>query len=138
MVPDHHCIFPMFAENFAKDRVLGLDMGAHKGELMANAKAVYQKDKFYVRNSDLVVANFLGFNDRISKGSIIELARADAYGIPYIIVSEPDNPNLHCMINEGASWMLNNLEDAATVVNGLFGACTPKVNYWSSGKKKAA
>jgi nucleoside 2-deoxyribosyltransferase len=119
MVPGVTCIYPMFAENFAKDRVLGT---CHPGELMASAKAVAHKDEFYVRQSDIVLANFVGSAGRPSFGTIIELAWAHMLSKPSIIIAEPNNIHLHPMVTEYAGWVVDNLTDAATVVNGLLGA----------------
>lgn len=121
MVPVAHCIRPMFAEKFAKDRVLGT---CHPRELMASAKAVAHKDEFYVRQSDAVVANFNGSGTRPSFGTVIECAWAILLNKPLIIISERDNIHRHPMICEKAGWVVDNLEDAAQVINGLFGACT--------------
>lgn len=121
MIPDAKCVMPMYAENFAKGRVLGT---CHPGELMASAKAVMHKDEFYVRNSDAVVANFTGCGLRPSFGSVIECAWASMLNKPLVIIAEKDNIHLHPMIVEEAGWVVDNLEDAAIVINGLFGAIT--------------
>lgn len=125
-------IWPMYAEHFAKDLILG--DAAATTDLMASPRAVLHKDEFYVRSADIVVANFLG-STKVSIGTVIECAWAIILNKPLVLILTPDNIHRHCMLTEKAGWVLSNVKDAATVCNGLLGAIT---EGGSGFRKKAA
>lgn len=73
---------------------------------------VIARDRFDLRRSDLVLANFLGA-ERVSIGSVGEIFWADAMRIPVIIVREESgNIHDHEMLNALAGWILPDLDAA--------------------------
>lgn len=92
---------------------------AYESTLLSNQSAITNRDRFDVRRSDMILANFLGAT-KVSIGTCIELGWADAFGTPVVMAIE-DNSNLHdhAIVREIAGWRANNLDDAIAIVKAV-------------------
>ena len=68
------------------------------------------RDRDDVKNSGLVIFNFLGVDEK-SIGSCIEIGWADAYRIPMIVIMEENCVHWHGMIRH-LGLIVDNIEDA--------------------------
>jgi len=80
--------------------------------LMSSSKGIMVRDYYDCHRSDLIVANFIGSN-RVSIGTVMELAWAWHARIPTIVIISENNLHNHCMLNECMSYRVKTLKQAA-------------------------
>lgn len=112
-------IWPMAGEDVAFG--LGRLSDEQPATLLSNGKALLIKDEFYVREADMVVANFIGA-PKISIGTQWECAWSFILRKPLCVIIDHNNINQHCFLREGAGWVVDNLVDARKIVTGILGA----------------
>lgn len=78
-------------------------------------KGITTRDRMDVMRCDMILVNFLGAN-KVSIGSVMELAWADARQKPIILVMEKDNIHSHSMIREVSGFIVANLDEAIDIV----------------------
>jgi nucleoside 2-deoxyribosyltransferase len=78
---------------------------------IATDHAIFKRDHWMVRQSDIVYANLLGA-DRVSIGSMMELAWGYQMEKHVVLVMEKDNVHKHCFVHEAADVIFDNTEDA--------------------------
>ena len=81
-------------------------------------KGITCRDRMDVMRCDMILVNFLGAN-KVSIGSIMEIAWADAWRKPIVIVIEKDNIHSHAMIREVSGFIVSNLEDAISIATAV-------------------
>lgn len=89
--------------------------------VMDNGKAIFSRDYFDVQNCDVLLFNALGATEK-SIGSICEVAWAFQMRKPIVfaIDNNKDNPHNHDFLHTMANYTVDNIEDAAYVVNSIF------------------
>jgi len=83
---------------------------------VATNHAIYNRDQWMVRQSDMVYANLMSSNGRVSIGAMMEIAWAAMLGKHVIVAMEKDNIHQHAFVLEAAGTIFNNHED---VINYL-------------------
>jgi nucleoside 2-deoxyribosyltransferase len=85
-------------------------------------RAIVTKDLVDVRRCDVVVVNLCD-TKKVSIGTMVEMGWAQVLNKPIVLVIEDDaeqvNPHHHLFVYELAHFRVNNIKDAATIVNGL-------------------
>lgn len=82
------------------------------------AKGVLTRDRFDVMRSDLLFVNLLGAK-RVSIGTVMEIAWADIWRIPVILVMEEDNIHQHGMLTEAVGFIVDNLDDGIQLIRDI-------------------
>jgi len=86
---------------------------------LTTPRGITLRDRFDVMRADAVLGNFLGA-DKISIGSIFEIAWADLCKIPIILAMEDrGNQHEHPMVRECAWHIFPELEQAVRCVSGI-------------------
>jgi nucleoside 2-deoxyribosyltransferase len=86
---------------------------------LASEVAVFERDAFDIRRSDLLLVNFLGA-ERPSQGTLWELGYARALGKNCIVVMEPSgNPHDTYFPRQSASVRVDNLPEAVEIVRSF-------------------
>jgi nucleoside 2-deoxyribosyltransferase len=89
--------------------------------VMSNSRGITTRDRMDCMNCSVLLVNFLG-TDRVSIGTAMEIAWADAARIPIVmIIEDADNLHDHAMIRECVGFRVNNLADAVEVVEAILG-----------------
>lgn len=89
-------------------------------ERLHHGRFVLDRNRTLIENSDLVFANFLNSESRVSIGSVGELFWANAFGKPIIIVRQKTgNIHNHAMLNALASRVCFSLEDGWNTLNSF-------------------
>lgn len=115
LAPDIQAISPMRG----KDYLAGEDTIAdHYETVLSCPKGITTRDRFDVSRVDAVLVNLLGA-ERVSIGTVMEIAWADAMRIPVILVIEQGNPHQHSMLIECSGFVVGDLEEGIEVVNAL-------------------
>lgn len=105
---------PCYAERY--------DMDTQKHDhRFGSQRAVAGKNEFDVRNCDIVLAYLPAeLNERRpSYGTVIEIAWARMLGKQVILVTDDEALRKHPLVDHCANWVLDSLEDAADVINGV-------------------
>lgn len=79
------------------------------------ARGIITRDRWDVQRCEVLVANLLDAQ-RVSIGTVMEIAWADAYRKPVIVVMEAGSLHDHAFIREVAGFWLLTLEEAAHIV----------------------
>lgn len=95
------------------------------------------RDLMDLRDSSLVLCNFLSIPDRQCVGSLMELGYALALNIPFVVVTNEDFLKLHPFISENALYVFDNIEDAIECCGFLLVGASPsfKVPFKEEWKK---
>lgn len=81
---------------------------------LSSQKGIMTRDRMDVMRSDMVLVNLLG-TEKVSIGSVMEVAWADAFRKPVILVMEKDNLHSHPMLREAAGFVVSDLDEAITI-----------------------
>lgn len=90
------------------------DLGA-----FSSNRGIMTRDRFDATRCALLLVNFLGA-ERVSIGTCMEIAWADAHRIPIICAIEAEgNPHDHGMISEAIGFRVDNLDLAIEIAVGI-------------------
>lgn len=119
--PKIRCVSPMRGKAYLQSCQNIPAMGTEKLGIMSGGPAVLTRDFADTTNSDIIVVNLLGAN-KVSIGTMFEVAWAHAYHIPVVLVIEDDVKNIHShsMLFAMCGYRVNNLNDALNVVLSFF------------------
>jgi nucleoside 2-deoxyribosyltransferase len=81
------------------------------------SKSIFKRDRWYVYNSDIILANFSMITPIVSIGSVMEIAWADAWG--KAIVTIMNDQHQHGFIAEASTTLCRDLEDAIQAIGVL-------------------
>ena len=81
-------------------------------------KGITCRDRMDTMRCDMVLVNFLGAKS-VSIGSVMEIAWADAYRKPIVVVMEKDNVHWHAMVREVSGFIVSDLDEAIKIVNAV-------------------
>jgi nucleoside 2-deoxyribosyltransferase len=88
---------------------------------LSTSKGIITRDRWDATRCDVLLVNVLGA-ERVSIGTVMEVAWADDRRKPIVLVMEPEgNPHDHPMIREAAGFIVSTLEDAMSVVGAILG-----------------
>lgn len=89
--------------------------GAYNDKVMSCSRGIITRDRFDATRCDVLLVNLLGAK-KVSIGTVMEIAWADAHRIPIIVVIEPEgNPHEHPMIDEVTGFRATSLTEALAV-----------------------
>jgi nucleoside 2-deoxyribosyltransferase len=92
----------------AKERVL---RDAYPEHLLSTPQGTITRDRYDVSRCDALFVNFLN-SDKVSIGTIMEMAWADARRIPIILVMEARNIHDHAFVRQVAGFITRDLDEA--------------------------
>lgn len=81
-------------------------------------KGITCRDRMDTMRCDMVLVNFLGAKS-VSIGSVMEIAWADAWRKPIVVVMEKDNVHWHAMVREVSGFIVSDLDEAIKIVNAV-------------------
>ena len=81
-------------------------------------KGITCRNRMDVMRCDMILVNFLGAG-KVSIGSVMEVAWADAWRKPIIIVMEKDNVHAHAMLREVSGFIVSNLDEAIAIATAV-------------------
>jgi len=81
---------------------------------LSSQKGIMTRDRMDVMRADMVLVNLLG-TEKVSIGSVIEVAWADAFRKPIILVMDENNIHSHPMLKEAAGFIVSNLDEAIQI-----------------------
>ncbi|MBI2048592.1 MAG: hypothetical protein HYT30_01560 [Parcubacteria group bacterium] len=81
---------------------------------MSCAKGITARDRYDVMRADAILVNLIGAK-RVSIGTVMEIAWADAWRKPIVIAMEKDNIHEHPILREAAGFIVPTLDEAIAV-----------------------
>lgn len=85
---------------------------------LSDGRGIIARDRNDVRRRDMVLANLVGA-ERVSIGTVMEIAWADAFRTPVVIAMEPENVHQHAMVVESVGFIVPTLEEAIEIVKAV-------------------
>lgn len=84
--------------------------------VMSSPKGIITRDRFDATRCDVLLVNMLGA-DRVSIGTVMEMAWADLCRTPIVCAIEKDgsNPNEHAMIDQAIGFRVSSLKEALDI-----------------------
>lgn len=79
---------------------------------------IVTRDRWDCQRADVVLVNFVGAK-RVSIGTVLELAWADAARVPIVAAMEPGNLHEHAMVEALVGFRTSTLEEAVDAVLAL-------------------
>lgn len=108
---------PMRAKEYLRAE-RALDARGYSEHALSTARAITTRDRWDCMRADIVLANFVGAG-RVSIGTVLELAWADAARVPVVAAMEGGNVHEHAMVLELIGFRAETLEDAVDLVLAL-------------------
>lgn len=81
-------------------------------------KGITCRDRMDTMRCDMILVNFLGAK-KVSIGSVMEVAWADAFRKPIVVVMEKDNIHSHSMLREVSGFIVPSLDEAIAVATAV-------------------
>jgi len=103
------CLSPLRGKDFLLNAGV-LHSGSYDG-VLTTGKAITRRDYFDCTRATAVLVNLLG-TERVSIGTVMELAWCYQAEIPTIVIMEKNNLHNHVMINESSTYIVETLEEA--------------------------
>jgi len=107
-------------EDIPNDEVLS---ESYNQGLITNQRAIYSRDKYdVVVLADALLVNLLQGKDRVSIGTMFEMAWADGAPkhIPIVTVMQnKGNIHDHPFVREVSAWIVDNMKDAIYILNTI-------------------
>lgn len=101
---------PMRGKDYLNDGKI-ID-GAYDQTILSNAQAILHRDFWDCCRSDVVLVNLLGA-ERVSIGTVMEIAFAHARQIPVVLLMEPKgNIHEHPMIQQAIAFRVETVDQA--------------------------
>ncbi|MDQ5949396.1 MAG: hypothetical protein QG589_522 [Patescibacteria group bacterium] len=82
---------------------------------LSSKKGITCRDRMDVMRCDMIIVNFLG-TKKVSIGTVMEIAWADAWRKPIIVVMEKDNIHQHTILQEVTGFIVSDLDEAIKIV----------------------
>jgi hypothetical protein len=76
------------------------------------------RDRFDATRCDVLLVNLLGA-ERVSIGTVMEIAWADLRRTPIVAVMEEGNVHEHGMVNEAIGFRVTTLDEALNIIKSI-------------------
>lgn len=86
--------------------------------VLSTQKGIVARDRWDATRCDVILVNLEGA-ERVSIGSVMEIAWADAHRIPIVLVLDEGNLHDHAMVREVAGFIVPTLDAGLEVVIAL-------------------
>lgn len=96
-----------------------MDSSVHPVDhVLTSPKGIVSRDHYDVVSCDLIFVNFLG-TDRVSIGTISEIAWGYQIGKPIVVAMEDNNVHRHPFVTEQAGFIVGTLEEAVHITRSI-------------------
>jgi nucleoside 2-deoxyribosyltransferase len=109
------CLSPLRGKDYL--RANGVIEQSYEAPLSTD-RGIMTRDHFDCSRADLIVCNLTG-TERVSVGTVMEIAWAFAYRKPLILIMEPGNVHDHPMVREAVGFRASDVEEAALLALGI-------------------
>jgi nucleoside 2-deoxyribosyltransferase len=85
---------------------------------LSTSRGIMTRDFFDCQKCDVILANLLG-TEKVSIGTVMEIAWSFAFKKPLILVLEDNNIHEHAMIREATGFRVSTIDDAILIANSI-------------------
>lgn len=117
LVEGIECFSPMRGKEYLAN--VGKIEGSYDFDVMATPRGIMTRDFWDCTTCDALLVNLLGA-ERISVGTVMELAWAYQSRIPVVCVMEEGNLHEHPMVSEAIGFLVRDLHSAKNVLCSMF------------------
>jgi nucleoside 2-deoxyribosyltransferase len=119
MFPDHVVgLSPMRQKEYLKDATAIAD--DYPETVLSSQRGITTRDRWDAMRCDALFVNLLGAT-RVSIGTVMEMAWADAKRIPIVLVMEKEgNLHDHAMLREVVGFRVPDLDEGVEVIKAMF------------------
>jgi nucleoside 2-deoxyribosyltransferase len=118
-----HGLSPMRAKDYlSQEKKI---TGSYEDKVMSCARGIMTRDRFDTMRCDVLLVNFLGA-EKVSIGTVMEIAWADANRTPIICAIEDSNIHDHPMIREAVGFRVPTLDEAIECAIKILGTHRPR------------
>lgn len=120
---DIDCFSPLRKKDYLKGE--GHLTGSYNEWPLSSQRGIYARDRYDCHRVDLVLANLLdsGAYDngmqRVSIGTVMEIAWAAQNNTPVVLIMEEDNIHRHPMLLEACPFVVDNLAEALDLTEAI-------------------
>ena len=108
---------PMRAKDYLKNETFVGD--EYQDTVLSSSRGIITRDRWDTTRCDLILVNFLGA-ERVSIGTVMEMAWADAVRTPIIVVMKPEGDlHDHSMLREVTGFRVVTLEEGLEVAKAI-------------------
>lgn len=109
------CLSPLRAKTYLHDAGVLEQSYSHP---LSTDRGIMMRDHWDCQRSTLIVCNLIGV-ERVSIGTVMEIAWAYAYGKPLIMMMDEKSSHDHPMIREAINFRAATVEEAAHIALAL-------------------
>ena len=84
----------------------------YEGDPQTSNRSIFGRDKWMVKQADVIYANLMGATKMVSIGSMFELAWASLMGKYVVLAMDPKGVHQHAFVLEAADIIFDSEEDA--------------------------
>ena len=119
MLAGLECLCPMRGKSH--EMFSGRIWRAREDQPLASPRGITVRDRWDAMRCDVMLVYLVGA-ERVSIGTVMEIAWADAQRTPIVLVMDEGNLHDHSMIRESVGYIVNDLESACGIVRVLCNA----------------
>jgi nucleoside 2-deoxyribosyltransferase len=99
--------------------------GSYDDWPLSTQRGIYARDRFDCHRVDVVIANLLDSGadesgkQRVSIGTVMEIAWAAQHNTPVVLIMEHDNIHRHPMLLEACPFVVDNLQEALDLTDAI-------------------
>ena len=94
---------------------------AYEESFTENKHTVFTRDRFDSTRADILLVNFTGVMNRVSIGTVMEIAWANlSHKFVVTVMEKEGNPHMHAFIREASGVMFYDLQDAVDYITRTF------------------
>ncbi len=114
----YEVLCPMTGKAYLRNELVLREKGYDNVPVATN-HAIFERDKWMVSNCDVVLANLSNSGDRISIGTMMELAWASILGKHTVIILPKDNVHRHAFVLESGDIIFETETEALNYLESL-------------------
>lgn len=84
---------------------------SYEDTILSSQRGIFYRDRFDCQRADLVLVNMLG-SERVSIGTVMEIAWANANNIPIVLAMAAGNVHEHSMLREACGFRTASFDEA--------------------------
>jgi nucleoside 2-deoxyribosyltransferase len=109
---------PMTGKTYLRTEI-NLKAHGYEGMPQSTNHAIFERDKWMVSICDVVIADLSNCGERISIGTVMELAWASMLGKHTVVVMQKDNIHQHAFVIESADIIFETMDEARKYLRSL-------------------
>lgn len=86
---------------------------------LSKIEAILTRDHWDCKTADLILVNLLEAREKVSIGTVMEIAWAHAYRIPVVLVMDKNNVHNHGLLIQTVGWVKETLDEGIQTAKAI-------------------